>query len=60
MIGNDSLIQARNATKPDTNETRENHFWQVRTCPSKTGEDLPQGFPIRKEADQTSNYTPNI
>jgi len=60
MMGSDSSIQAPNANKPDTNATREDHFWQVRTCPSKTREDRLQGFPIRKEADQTSNYMPNI
>ena len=59
MISNDSLIQAPSATKPDTNPTRENHFWQVRTCPSKTREDRLQGFPIGKEADQTSKHMPN-
>jgi|NGEPerStandDraft_6_1074524.scaffolds.fasta_scaffold155243_1 hypothetical protein len=60
MISNDSLIQAPNANKPDTNATREDPFWQVRTRPSKPKEDRLQEFPIRKEADQTSNHTPNI
>jgi hypothetical protein len=62
MMGSDSSIQAPNANKPDTIAPREDHFWQVRTCPSKTREGRAQGFPIskRKEADQTSNYTPNI
>ena len=59
MIGNDSSIQAPNAKKPDKNAPREDHFWQVRTCPSKTREDRLQGFPIGKEADQTSNHMPN-
>jgi hypothetical protein len=56
----DSRFQNRalNANTPTANETRKDHFWQVRTCSENEGKNS-QRLPKRKEAEQNNNHMMN-